>query len=72
MIHECRPKYTVSSYWPKQEEFREFCRRKEYFDGDTVTEDKLCLFLLEVANRPLKTETPKVDDGISQENTRLF
>ncbi|KAL2193412.1 hypothetical protein P885DRAFT_64040 [Corynascus similis CBS 632.67] len=32
MIHECRPKYTVSSYWPKQEEFREFCRRKEYSD----------------------------------------
>ncbi|KAL2193260.1 hypothetical protein P885DRAFT_81341, partial [Corynascus similis CBS 632.67] len=57
MIHECRPKNTVSSYEPKQEEFREFCRRKQYSDGDAVTEDKLLLFLVEeVANRPLKTK----------------
>ncbi|KAL2144208.1 hypothetical protein VTI28DRAFT_9499 [Corynascus sepedonium] len=72
MIHEYRPKNTASSYEPKQEEFREFCRRKEYSDGDAVIEDKLLLFLVEeVANRPLKTKSPKVNDGILQENTRL-
>ncbi|KAK4233479.1 short-chain dehydrogenase [Achaetomium macrosporum] len=67
-----RPKNTASVYEPKQEEFREFCRRKQYCDGDTVTEDKLLLFLVEdVANRPLKTKSPKADDGVPQENTRL-
>ena len=55
IIHDARPKTTSDAYEPKQEEFREFCTRKRYQDGDTVTEDKLLLFLVEdVANRPLR------------------
>jgi hypothetical protein len=37
-----------------------------------VTQDKLLLFLVEeVANRPLKAKSPKVDSGVPQEKTRL-
>ncbi|KAL2137536.1 hypothetical protein VTI28DRAFT_9169 [Corynascus sepedonium] len=72
MIHEHRPKNTSMAYEPKQREFQDFCRRKQYEDGDTVTEDKLLLFLVEdVANRPLKTKSPKVDNEVLQEKTRL-
>ncbi len=72
VIHEYRPKNTAAAYEPKQEEFREFCRRKQYCDGDTVTEDKLLLFLVEeVANRPLKTKSRKVGDDVPLEDTRL-
>ncbi|KAK4243908.1 hypothetical protein C7999DRAFT_17800, partial [Corynascus novoguineensis] len=72
MIHEHRPKNTSLAYEPKQREFQDFCRRKQYEDGDTVTEDKLLLFLVEdVANRPLKTKSPKVDNEVPQEKTRL-
>ena len=41
MIHEYRPKNTSLAYEPKQAEFQDFCRRKQYHDGDTVTEEKL-------------------------------
>ncbi|EAQ83148.1 hypothetical protein CHGG_10966 [Chaetomium globosum CBS 148.51] len=72
MIHEYRPKNTSLAYEPKQREFRDFCYRKQYYDGDTVTEDKLLLFLVEdVANRPLKTKSTKADSDIPLENTRL-
>ncbi|KAL2140333.1 hypothetical protein VTI28DRAFT_3977 [Corynascus sepedonium] len=72
MIHEHRPKNTSLAYEPKQREFQDFCRRKQYQDGDTVTEDKLLLFLVEdVVNRPLKTRSPKIDKNVPQERTRL-
>ena len=55
-----RPKNTILAYGPKQEEFRRFCERKQYQDGDTVTEDKLLLFLVEdVAQRPLRGRDKK-------------
>jgi hypothetical protein len=54
MIKAARPKNTASAYEPKQEEFRQFCRQKQYQDGETVIEDKLLLFLIEeVVYRPL-------------------
>ncbi|KAK3902169.1 hypothetical protein C8A05DRAFT_34140 [Staphylotrichum tortipilum] len=60
MIHEYRPKNTSLAYEPKQGEFREFCQ------------EKLLLFLVEdVANRPLKTKSPKVDSDMPPEKTRL-
>jgi hypothetical protein len=72
MIREYKAKNTSLAYEPKQREFQDFCRRKQYHDGDTVTEDKLLLFLVEdVANRPLKAKSPKVDGDVSQEKTRL-
>jgi hypothetical protein len=67
-----RPKNTARNYEPKQEEFRAFCLRKRYQDADTVTEDKLLLFLVEeVTDRPLKAKSRKAAADIPQEATRL-
>src|ERR1043166_2839260 len=72
VIHSSRPKNTVSAYVPKQEEFRAFCRRKQYEDSDTVTEDKLLLFLVdEVASRPLQAKSRKATTETPQSETRL-
>ncbi|KAK4206867.1 short-chain dehydrogenase, partial [Rhypophila decipiens] len=72
MIKAARPKNTVSAYEPKQEEFRRFCRRKQYQDADTVTEDKLLLFLVEdVVNRPLRSKSRKADRDVPLSETRL-
>ena len=44
----------------------------QYHDGETVTEDKLLLFLVEeVANRPLRAKSRKVAGNVPQEETRL-
>ena len=60
VIHESRPQNTTSVYSPKQNEFEQFCQRKQYRDGVTVTEEKLLLFLVEeVASRPLKVKSLK-------------
>jgi len=65
MIKAARPKNTSSVYEPKQEEFRQFYRRKQYQDGKTVTEDKLLLFLIkEVINRPLQLRSWKADSDV--------
>ncbi len=67
-----RPKNTTRNYRPKQEEFRAFCLRKQYRDADTVTEDKLLLFLVEeVTDRPLKSRSRKAAADVPQEATRL-
>jgi len=72
MIKAARPKNTATAYEPKQEEFRRFCRRKQYQDGETVTEDKLLLFLVEdVVNRPLRSRSRKADGDIPLSETRL-
>src|SRR5438876_5254417 len=72
VIHSSRPQNTTSSYSPKQEEFKDFCRRKLYQDNDTVTEDKLLLFLVEeVADRPLRTKSRKAAAETPQTKTRL-
>ena len=47
MIQDSRPKNTSAAYEPKQKEFKDFCIQKQYHDVDTVTEDKLLLFLVE-------------------------
>ena len=61
-----RPKNTIKEYQPKQVEFRQFCERKQYLDRDTVTEDKLLLFLQEcVVNRPLRTKSRTADGLIA-------
>jgi hypothetical protein len=72
MIRASRPKNTVLVYQPKQKEFKDFCAKKGYCDGDTVTEEKVLLFLVEeVANRPLKSKNRKLADDTLQENTYL-
>lgn len=72
VIREERPVNTNQSYDPKQEELKAFCARKQYQDGNTVTEGKLLLFLVEeVANRPLRVKSRKVPDDVPQEDTRL-
>ncbi|KAM4067426.1 centromere DNA-binding protein complex CBF3 subunit [Hirsutella rhossiliensis] len=63
---------TTSAYAPKQEEFEQFCRHKQYCDGATVTEEKLLLFLVEeVAGRPLKVRSRKAATDTPQDETRL-
>ena len=50
-IRATRPKNTHKAYKPKQKEFREWCDGKQFRDTDTVTEDKLLLFIIsEVVN----------------------
>jgi hypothetical protein len=49
-----------------------FCERKQYCDGDTVTEDKLLLFLVEeVTARPLRAKSCKVSDDVPHDKTWL-
>ncbi|KAM3503855.1 hypothetical protein MY10362_003934 [Beauveria mimosiformis] len=70
-IHTMRPENTRASYLPKQAAFQAFCQAKQYHDYDTVTEDKLLLFLVEeVANRLLRGRSPRVSPG-SEETSRL-
>jgi hypothetical protein len=72
MIRAARPKNTMSAYEPKQREFRRFCQRKQYQDGETVTEDKLLLFLVEeVVDRPLRLRSRKAAGDTPLSETRL-
>ena len=72
MIQDTRPRNTSVAYEPKQKEFKDFCARKQYQDGETVTEDKLLLFLVdEVAARPLRAKSHKVAKDTPQTSTRL-
>lgn len=71
-IRGARPQNTALSYDSKQEEFRQFCLKKQYHDGDTVTEDKLLLFLVEeVVHRPLRVRSKKAAAEVPLEETRL-
>ena len=71
-IRAARPKNTHYAYNPKQKEFRKWCQGKQFRDHDTVTEEKLLLFIVdEVANRPLRVKSRKVDKSVPQEKTRL-
>ena len=80
LIQAERPKNTDIAYVPKQEEFRQFCRRKEYHDGETVTEDKLLLFLVEdVTSRPLRirsrtaaSSTPHTESRLAWRSVRSY
>jgi hypothetical protein len=72
MIQDIRPKNTTAAYAPKQREFAAFCAQKQYHDADTVTEDKLLLFLVEeVADRPLRAKSRKAASDTPRTATRL-
>ncbi|KAK4239207.1 hypothetical protein C8A03DRAFT_14388, partial [Achaetomium macrosporum] len=72
LIRAARPKNTTSAYEPKQKEFRQFCQRKQYQDGETVTEEKLLLFLVEeVVDRPLRLRSRKAAKDTPLSETRL-
>ena len=72
VMRAARPKNTVRNYKPKQKEFQAFCRQKQYCDANTVTEEKLLLFLIEeVTHRPLKAKSRKTGADIPHEETRL-
>ena len=61
MIQGTRPKNTAAAYEPKQKEFQVFYEQKQYQDGDTITENKLLLFLVqEVADRLFRLKSRKV------------
>jgi hypothetical protein len=60
------------NYLLKQAEFQASYRRKQYCDADTVTKDKLLLFLVEeVTERPLRTRSRRIAAGTPLEDTRL-
>ncbi|OCK76549.1 hypothetical protein K432DRAFT_408087 [Lepidopterella palustris CBS 459.81] len=68
-----RPKNTTLAYDLKQREFKAFYKRKQYHDADTITQNKLLLFLIkDVANRPLKAKSRKAADKVLPYNTRLL
>ena len=59
---EGRARNTSKNYDPKQLEFIEWCKRREFEDGSTVHQDKLGLFLEEeVAKRALRRRGKKSD-----------
>ncbi|OCK76547.1 hypothetical protein K432DRAFT_408085 [Lepidopterella palustris CBS 459.81] len=61
-----RPKNTTLAYDPKQREFK-------YHNADTITQDKLLLFLVkDVTNRPLKAKSRKAADKVLPYNTQLL
>lgn len=71
-IHMERPPNTNKSYLPKQREFNDFCKAKQYHDGNTVTEEKLLLFITQqVANRPLRIKSRVADASVPQADTCL-
>ena len=52
---EGRPKNMNKAYTPKQTEFREFCIKKGFEDGEIVSENKVIWFLNErVLNREIQ------------------
>src|SRR5947207_11245312 len=70
IIRESRPKNTTGAYKSKQKEFKLFCKKKQYQDDDTVTEDKLLLFLVEkIANQPLRMKSRKTGSDVLQDET---
>ena len=72
IIAETQLEGTIAAYDPKQEEFQEFCHRKQYQDGETVTEEKLLLFLVEeVTDRLLRKRSRKAATGVAHEKMRL-
>ena len=46
--NESRPDSTKRQYGSKQVQFIDFCKGKKYADGDTVTENKLPVWLMEI------------------------
>ena len=75
-----RPKNTDIVYIPKQEEFCQLCRCKEYYDGETITEDKLFLFLVkDITSRPLRirsytaaSNTPYIKSRLAWRSVHLY
>lgn len=72
LVRDNRPASTQRAYVPKQEEYSAFCREYGFPDGETVTDDKLLLFLrVKVIDRPLKMRSRNDNDSINAEDTRL-
>jgi hypothetical protein len=67
-----RPQNTVRNYAPKQLEFKAWCEQRQFSDRDTVTEQKLLLFLKEkVVDRPLRHKSHKAADEVLASNRLL-
>jgi hypothetical protein len=61
MKKDSRPPNTRDAYGPRQKEWREWCLRKRFADGEIVTEAKMLAFLdQEVVGRVVRTQ-PKKD-----------
>lgn len=61
MEKDSRPPNTRDAYGPRQKQWREWCLRKRFADGELVTEAKMVAFLdQEVVGRVVRTQ-PKKD-----------
>jgi hypothetical protein len=60
MKKDSRPPNTRDAYGPRQKEWREWCLRKRFADGELVTEAKMVAFLdQEVVGRVVRTQPKK-------------
>ena len=60
MKRDSRPLNTQDAYGPRQKEWREWCLRKRFADGELVTEGKMVAFLdQEVVGRVVRTQPRK-------------
>jgi hypothetical protein len=57
MKKDSRPPNTRDAYEPRQREWRQWCGRKRFADGELVTEGKMVAFLdQEVVGRRVRTQ----------------
>jgi hypothetical protein len=69
MKKDSRPANIHDAYGPRQKEWREWCLRKRFADGELVTEGKLVAFLdQEVVGRVVRTQPRK--DAPPEERAR--
>ena len=56
MKKDSRPPNTRDAYEPRQKEWREWCLRKRFADGELVTEAKMVAFLDQEGRRPRRAD----------------
>ena len=60
MKRDSRPPNTQDAYGPRQKEWREWCSRKRFADGELVTEGKMIAFLdQQVVGRQVRSRPPR-------------
>lgn len=56
-----RPQNTRAAYLPKEAAFQALYQAKQYHNYNTITEDKVLLYLMErVADRPLQAKSHRL------------
>src|SRR5438034_4181752 len=67
IIHKFCLKNIIEAYKSKQKKFKLFCEKKQYQNNDTITENKLLLFLVKkIVNQSLRMKSCKTDNNVLQ------